>query len=170
MAKRVKKELTTSQKQRRYKVIEKTSYYGEYASIGAPYIVMGAVNFNDWFKTDSGWKVALGGALALALMSIAVLAITSEKAKKSENGGFIKLLLWWLAIAFIFLLLREIMDQIAKIMFFGAIGIAGALGLDVTSKKYSKLAEKYKVAKEEVEKDSIKEEVKEEVKEGKVRF
>lgn len=163
MAKKVKKPLKASQKQRRYRVLEKSLFFGEFVSIGTPYIIMGAINFDEWFKTTEGWKVGLGGALAMALMCIAVFAITKKKEDAdSRTGGYITLLLGWLAVAFIFLLLANIMHDIATIMFFGAIGIAGALGLDVTSKKFGEKANIYeeaikKVKKEVVEQDAEKE-------------
>lgn len=165
MAKKSKKVLTASQKQRRYRVIQKASFGGEFLAMGTPYVIMGAINFDEWFKPAEGWKVGLGGSLALALMAIAVLSINSTKKEEDKKkGGYVKLLLTWLAIAFIFLLLANIMHQMSTIMFFGAIGIAGALGLDVTSKKYGNLADEYKEAKEEVHKESVKKEVEEEVK------
>ena len=172
MAKKVKKELTANQKQRRYRLLEKVSFGGEFVSIATPYVVMGAINFDEWFKTSEGWKVGLGGSLALALMAIAVLSINKTKEEKdNKKNGYVKLLLTWLAIAFIFLLLANIMNQIATIMFFGAMGIAGALGLDITSKKYKDLADLYLTAKEEVKKDSVKKEIEaEEVEKGKITF
>ena len=173
MAKKSKKVLTASQKQRRYRVIQKASFGGEFFAMGTPYVIMGAINFDEWFTPAEGWKVGLGGSLALALMAVAVLSINSTKKQEEDKkkGGYVKLLLTWLAIAFIFLLLANIMHQMATIMFFGAIGIAGALGLDVVSKKYGNLADEYKAAKEEVKKESIKKEVEvEEAEKRKVIF
>ena len=171
MVKKSKKELTASQKKRRYKIIEKASFGGEFVSVGTPYVVMGAINFDEWFKTSEGWKVALGGSIAMALMAIAMLVIKSNKDKDKKSSNYSTVLLWWLAIAFVFKLLADIIYQIATIMFFGAIGIAGALGLDVVSKKYGNLADLYKEVKEEVKKDSVKKEIEaEEAERGKVRF
>ena len=160
MAKKQKKNLTASQKQRRYRVIQKSAFYGQFASIGAPYVIMGAVNFDEWFKTTEGWKVGLGGSIALALLTIAVLSINKVKEDKdNKTNGFVKMLITWLAIAFVLILLRNIIDQIAHIMLFGAIGIAGALGLEFTSKKYGDLADSYARAKVEERDESIREEV-----------
>ena len=172
MAKKVKKSLTASQKQRRYRIIQKATFGGEFVSIATPYVVMGAINFDEWFKTTEGWKVGLGGSLAMALLSIAVLSITKTKEDKdAKTGGYVTLLLGWLAVAFVFLLLANIMNQIATIMFFGAIGIGGALGLEITSKHYGELADTYKDTKKEVRKETIKEEIKEEERaKGDVKF
>lgn len=164
MAKKVKKPLKASQKQRRYRVAQKATFVGEFASIGTPYIIMGAINFDEWFKTTDGWRVGLGGSLAIALMCLCIFAISKKKEDKdSATGGYITLLLGWLAVAFIFLLLANIMHQIAEIMFFGAIGIAGALGLEVTSKKFGEKADMYQEALKEVKKESAKEEARREI-------
>lgn len=162
MAKKVKKSLSLSQKYRRYKVVEKLSLYSEFVSVGLPYVIMGAVNFDTWFKKAGGWKVGLGGALGMVMMGIAVLAIAKGKENKSKTNGYITLLLSWLAAATIFLLLREIMDQIAQIMYFGAIGIAGALGLEINSKNFKAKAEVIKESKKEVVKKTYEEEIQQE--------
>lgn len=164
MAKKEKKQLKASQKQRRYRAVQYTAFAGEFVSITTPYVIMGAINFDEWFRTTEGWKVGLGGALALALMGIAVLMITKKKdTEKSKTGGYITMLIGWLAVAFVLLLLANIIHDIATIMFVGAIGIAGALGCDIVSKKYEEKANLYKEAIKEVRKDSAKEEAKKEV-------
>lgn len=161
MAKKEKKPLNSFQKKTKYRLLEKAVWSGEFVSITTPYIIMGAINFDEWFRTTEGWKVGLGGSLAIALMCLAVFAITKKKEDKdSKTGGYVTLLLCWLAVAFIFLLLANIMHDIASIMFFGAIGIGGALGLDITSKKFAEKANLYEEAIKEVKKDIVKEEVK----------
>lgn len=164
MEKKVKKPLKASQKQIRYRVGEKIAFGSEFIAIGTPYIIMGAINYDEWFRTTEGWKVGLGGALALALMFICVFIITKKKDdNKATTGGYISLLMGWLAVAFVFLLLANIMHDIASIMFFGAIGIASALGLDITSKKLKEKADLYQEAIKEVRKDSAKEEARQEI-------
>lgn len=163
----MKKQLTATQKQKKYRIIEKSAFVGEFVSVGTPYIVMGAINYEEWFKVTDGWKVGLGGAIALALMGLAIFIITKKKEDNdSKTGGYITLLLGWLATAFVFLLLANIMHQIASIMFFGAIGIAGALGLEIVHKTYEDKANMYKkaileakvdVAKQDAYKEIIKE-------------
>ena len=164
MEKKVKKSLKASQKQIRYRIAEKVTFGSEFVSIATPYVIMGAINYDEWFNHTEGWKVGLGGGLALALMSICILIVTNKKEdKKSITGGYITLLMGWLAFAFVALLLSNIMHDIASIMFFGAIGIAGALGLDITSKKFGEKADLYKEVIKEVRKDNAKEEAKEEI-------
>ena len=125
---------------------------------------MGAINYEEWFKGTEGWKVGLGGSIALALMGIAVLLVKKNKEDKDNSvSGYITLLLGWLAVAFVFLLLANIMHQIASIMFFGAIGIAGALGLDIVSNKYDEKAELYELAIKKVRGESIENEVRKQI-------
>lgn len=158
-----KKELTTIQKQKRYRVIEKTTFYSEFLAICMPYLVMCGINFDEWFRTTEGWKVGLGGGLAIIFMCITILSIkNTEKENKSRVRSYIQLLLKWLAFAFIFFLLADIIDQIATIMFFGALGIAGALGLDITSTNYGEMANMYNVSRKKIKQEKIEEEVRQE--------
>ena len=159
-----KKKLTATKKKKLYKVASKSAFAGEFISIGTPYVVMGAINYEEWFKGTEGWKVGLGGSIALALMGIAVLLVKKNKEDKDNSvSGYITLLLGWLAVAFVFLLLANIMHQIASIMFFGAIGIAGALGLDIVSNKYDEKAELYELAIKKVRGESIENEVRKQI-------
>lgn len=159
-----KKKLNVVQKKKLYKVASKGAFAGEFISIGTPYVVMGAINYDEWFKGTEGWKIGLGGSLALALMGIAILLVKKNKENKDSSvSGYITLLLGWLAVAFVFLLLANIMHQIASIMFFGAIGIAGALGLDIVSNKYDEKAEMYELAIKKVRGESIENEVRKQI-------
>ena len=156
----MKKTLTATQKRNKYKVISKASFVGEFVSVGTPYIVMGAINYDEWFTGTEGWKVGVGGAIALALMGMAIFIITKKKEDNdSKTGGYITLLLGWLATAFVFLLLANIMHDIASIMFFGAIGIAGALGLEIVHKNYEEKANLYTKALEEYKVEQVKNDV-----------
>jgi len=161
----MKKTLTATQKRNKYKVISKASFVGEFVSVGTPYIVMGAINYDEWFRGTEGWKVGVGGAIALALMGMAIFIITKKKEDTdSKTGGYITLLLGWLATAFVFLLLANIMHDIASIMFFGAIGIAGALGLEIVHKNYDEKANLYTQALQEYKVEQVKNDVFEQAK------
>jgi len=164
MEKKVKKPLKASQKKTLYRFGQKVTFGSEFISIATPYIIMGAINFDEWFRTTEGWKVGLGGSLAIALMCICVFSITKKREDKdSKTGGFLTLLMAWIAVAFIFMLLANIMNDIATIMFFGAIGIAGALGLEITSKKLGEKADLYEEAIRKVKGEVIENEVKKEI-------
>ena len=166
MAKKAKKELTATQTKNKYRALQYTCVGGEFLSVIAPYVVIGAVNFDEYFiQNTDGWKVGTGGTIALALMGFAVFAVGKKKdeANKSTNG-FLTLGLLWLAIAFLFFMLSSILGDMAMIMLCGAIGIFGALGLNIASEQMKKKADLYQTAINEATKDNIKDKVAEEVK------
>ena len=139
-----KKKLTVVQKKNKYRGLQYTTFVGEFVSILTPFIIMGAVNYDEWFTTEEGWKVGLGGTLALALMGIAVFLVTKKKEDDKITGGYITLIVGWFAVAFIFMLLASIMEQITTIMMFGGLGLLGAFGLDMTGKNFKAKADQYK--------------------------
>ena len=157
------KTLTTTQKKNKYRVLQYTTFGAEFLSIMIPFIVLGAVNYEEWFTVEGGWKVGLGGALALALLGIAVFLVGKKKEDNTLTNGYIALILGWFMVAFIFVLLANIMDQIATIMFFGGIGLCGAFGLDIGSQHFKKEADSYKEAIEKAKVETIKETYKEEI-------
>ena len=57
--KKPKKPLTASQEKRKYRALQYTLFGSEFISIFSPYIVIGAVNFDEYFvHNPEGWKVA----------------------------------------------------------------------------------------------------------------
>ena len=162
------KKLTTRQKQKKYRTLQYTCVGGEFISVLTPFIILGVVNADKWFKSSDGWKVGLGGSLALALMGIAVFLVSYKKEKDNKiTNGWITLIVGWFAVTFVFILLANIMDQIATIMLFGGIGLCGAFGLDLISKSFKTKADLYKEAIGEVTKDKLKEHIAQEVEEEK---
>lgn len=159
-----KKPLTAKQKQNKYRALQYSTFVGEFVSIILPFVIMGAVNYEDWFVSESGWKVGLGGTLALALLGIAVLLVTKKKEDEKITSGYIALIIGWFAVAFIFVLLASIIEQIAMIMFFGGIGILGAFGLDMTSKNFKAKAEMYKGSIQRAQDKALEEQAMEEIK------
>ena len=162
-----KKKLTTKQKQAKYRALQYTAFGGMFVSIITPFIVLAAVNFEDWFiDNGSGWKVGLGGSLGLAVAGIAIFLVTYKKEHDSKvTDGWITLLVMWFAVAFIAYLLSSIYDQIFEIMMWTGLGLAGAFGLDLTSKSLKKKADAYKNARAKVQEESIEEQAKREVEE-----
>jgi hypothetical protein len=160
---KVKKPLTATQKMRKYRAIQYVALGGEFVSVVLPYIILGAVNFNEWFVCEQGWKVGLGGSIALTLMGLAVWLTTKKKENKELTSGWITFIIAWFAVAFVFQLLGSIIDQIASIMFVGGVGIVGAFGLDEVSIVYKKKANAYKMALQDVKQSSIEDEAKAEV-------
>jgi len=159
-----KKKLTTTQKKNRYRALSYLYHGAEYVSILSPYIILGGVNFDKWFVNNpESWKIGLGGALALAILGIATFLVSKKKEDSKVTDGYISLILGWFAVAFIFLLLGSIMDQIAEIMFYGGIGLLGGFGLDMVSKSYKKKADLYKEVIAKVNKETLEDEVRKEV-------
>lgn len=165
-----KKPLTAKQKQNKYRALQYSTFVGEFVSIILPFVIIGAANYEDWFVSESGWKVGLGGTLALALLGIAVLLVTRKKEDEKITSGYITLIIGWFAVAFIFVLLADIIEQIAMIMFFGGIGILGAFGLDMTSKNFKAKADLYKNAIAKAKTENLEDELKQEFKKDNIRF
>ncbi len=163
------KKMTVSQKQKANRVLQYTCVGAEFISVLTPFIILGAVNADKWFTSQDGWKIGLGGSLALALMGFAVFLVAFKKEKESKlTEGWIALLVGWAMVWFIFILLANIMDQIATIMGFGLIGLSTAFGLDLVSKKvFKRKADLYKEAIGDVKKDKLKEQIQKEVEEEK---
>lgn len=164
------KTLTAKQKQTKYRALQYTTFVGEFVSILTPFIVMGAINAEEWFYQEDGWKVGLGGTLALALMGIAVFMITKKKENEKTTDGYIALIVGWFAVAFVFMMLASIMEQITTIMFFGGLGLLGAFGLDMTSKNFKAKADLYQETIQKAKQDVLKNKVEEEIKNGDVKF
>ena len=158
-----KKPLTTKQKKTKYRTLQYATFGGEFLSILTPFIILGAVNYEEWFLNENGWRIGLGGTLALAILGISVFLIGKKKEDNSITNGYIALVLGWFTVAFIFVLLANIMDQIATIMFFGGIGLLGAFGLDLASQDFKKKADAYKQAIEKVKTEAMEDEYRAEI-------
>lgn len=162
MAKKNKKELSATQTKNKYRALQYTCFGGEFLSIIAPYVVIGAVNFDEYFVYNTeGWKVGTGGTIALALMGLAVWSIGKKKDDNSERtSGLLTLGLGWLAVAFVFFMLSSILGDISMIMLCGALGIFGALGLNVASVSFKKKADMWQEAIQEVNHEDAKDKAK----------
>ena len=165
-----KKQLTAKQKQTKYRALQYTTFISEFISILTPFIIMGAVNYDEWFTTEEGWKVGLGGTLALALMGIAVFLVTKKKEDEKITGGYITLIVGWFAVAFIFMLLASIMEQITTIMMFGGLGLLGAFGFDIASRNFKDKADLYKKTIQAAKENVVKQQVEDDLKGTDVRF
>lgn len=163
-----KKPLTIKQQKNKYRALQWTMFGGEYIAITSPYMVMAAVNYDEWFLNNpDSWKIGIGGGIALALMGIIVAVITFKKENDNKiTDGYVSLILTWLVVATCFHLLADIIYEISTIMYYGAIGLAGAFGLDLGSKAMKNKADRYldamKKAQEEINKDQAKEEIEKE--------
>lgn len=162
MAKKNKKQLSVKEQKSRYKKLQYATFISEFVALMIPYGVMALVNREEWFTHEEGWKIGLGGGLALALMGLAVFLVSKNKENKKVTSGYISLIVGWFAVAFIFVLLQQIMEQIATIMLFGGFGLMTAFGLDLTSKSFKKKAEDLQNAMDKADEELIKDEYKKE--------
>jgi hypothetical protein len=164
--KKTKKPLTVKQTQLKHRALQYLCVGGEFVSILTPFITLGIVNYEEWFVNENGWKVGLGGALALALMGIAVWMVAAKKEKKANiTDGWITLMVGWFCVAFITLLLGSIITDISSIMMWGGLGLAGAFGLDMVSQKEKEKADAYKKAIADIQKETLEEKVRKEIQE-----
>ena len=96
--------------------------------------------------------------------------MTKKKEDEKITSGYITLVIGWFAVAFIFMLLASIMEQITTIMFFGGIGILGAFGLDMTSKNFKAKADMYKETIQKANQDVLKRQVESEIENKDIKF
>lgn len=143
------KERTVKQEQKYHKRWSLACFIAEFPVMFAPFITIGIVNYDKYFVQYDGTKVSLSFILAMAVMGVAIYCVSK---KKLENS-MITLLIGWMTTAFIFTMLGEIITDIAMIMWFGLIGLAGAYGLDIVSKKEALKSEKLKSAMDKAEED-----------------
>lgn len=165
-----KKQLTLKQKQTKYRALQYTTFVGKYIALLTPFIVMGCVNAQDWFYQEEGWKVGLGGTLALALLGIIMALVTKDDAKDNKNIGKIALVMCWFAATFIMVLLEDILNQIATIMIFGSIGLCAAVGIDFAGADFKAKADKYKATIEKGKEKILEEQFIKENKNNDVKF
>ena len=166
-----KKQLTIVQKKNRYRTFQYLTFGGEYLSIATPFVAMSIINKDTWFHHENGWKTGIGFVLACLLFSIIVTSITFESEKlNNRKGKYIKVLIGTILSAFIFVLLSDIMSEIANILFAASFGIATALGLDITSADFKAKADTYGNVLREAKEDKLKEQAKNELVDDKIRF
>lgn len=166
-----KKPLTAKQKQTKYRALQYTTFGSEFLALITPFVAMGIVNHEEWFYQEDGWKIGLGGSLALALMGIAVFLVSKKKEEGNKvTNGYISLIVGWFAVAFIFMLLADIMSQMSMIMLFGGIGLCSAFGLDILSKDFKQKADTYKEIIKKAKEKVIQEDVEKDLKGKDIKF
>lgn len=155
-----KKELTPTQRKRRYKAIQWTCFGGEFVSVFAPFIAIGIANYDKYFVEYDGVRMSIAAAMALAVMGLATWLV----AKKKFENSFITLIVGWATATFVFYMMGEMITDLSTIMLFGLIGICGAYGLDIGSKKAEKKAKAIQEGIDQAKKEGIAEDYKEELK------
>ncbi len=167
----MKKQKTIKQQKNRERAIQYSLFAGQFAVLPIPFAAMAIANREEWFISNpDGWKIGLGGSIAIALMAIMTFLISAKKKNKELTGGYVAMIIGWYVFAFVAMLLSEIMYEIYKVMMIGGSGMLAAFGLDTASKVYKKKADKHKEAMLEAEKQLDTEQAKEEIVENKKRF
>lgn len=154
-----KKKKTPTQKKRQYRAIQYTCFFSEFISVFTPFITIGLVNYNKYFVQYNGTKMSIAAIMAMALMGIATWLV----AKQKFNNSFITLIVGWATLTISFLLMGELIQDLAYIMLFGLIGILGAYGLDIGSKAAKKKADEIQQGINQAKLESTAEDYKEEV-------
>ena len=148
------KEVNLKKEQLKYRVLQGTFFCSKFASLFAPFIALGIINFDEWFVNDEGWKVGIGGVLSLFLLGVIVFIIGKKEEEKSKltDGYVVFLLGWFLAMAIIWLF-DYILSQLFMIMAIGSIGILGSFGFNIASNKMKQEAEWNKNIRETAKKN-----------------
>ena len=169
-----KKQLTIKQQKNKLRTIQYSTFVAQFGSVVAPYGVLAAINWDKWFISNpEGWKVGVGGSIALVVVGVATFLVARGKENKELTDGYVSLILGWLLMAFALKLIGQVILEISDIMFIGATGLIGAFGLNLESKHAKKQADGKKKAMEsaieERDKEAYKEELRKE-EERKQRF
>ena len=160
---REKKEKTVKQQIKSYRIAQYSLFGGEFLVALTPYIVIGAINFNDYFDQVNGWKVGIGFTLSLAVMGFVVFAMSKGKLKDyGYRGSLVSIAIVLFIVGVIAWLFASILNDLAMICFFGAVGIIGAFGLDTISALEKGKADELQKALDEYSKDATKEKIKQE--------
>ena len=160
-----KKQMTVAQKQKTYRALQYTFTGCSFISVLMPFIILGAVHFDEWFRNENGWKIGLGGTLAMAVVGFAFVIVTFKKEKEWKvTDGWITFIIIFLALTLAVLCIKDILDQLVTIMFCALIGLCAAFGFDMTSKSMKVKADEYLETINEVKKDNLKEKVEKETK------
>ena len=170
--------MTVEELKKKYRRWQYGTFFAEFISLLAPYIVLGAINFEDWFIQESGWKVGLGGLLGMGLAGIALMLFNKKQSDdmKREAGEkpstavvsyeWIALILGWAMMIIIFALIETILHQIVQIMIGGFVGLVGACGFDIAHVELKKKANKLQEDIEQSNRELIREQAKKEIAES----
>lgn len=139
MARKKFDELTSIEKYKRLRNNGFAFLAAKWVSILSPYLVIGIVNFNEYFTEYNGVKMSLGCVLAMIVAGIAIANETKEN--KKING----LVGWAIAFALVFLL-QSILNDLLLIVGCGLLGQLVGAGFEIGSKKELEKANLYKEA------------------------
>lgn len=165
-----KKALTPEQEERRYKNLAKICNVGQFASLIAPFVTIGLINFGEYFTEYDGWKISIAGIMAAFVMGITVFTIVNKKIQNSYGPLILKVAI----ITAILFLIDKIVYDLKFIFLATLIGLFGALALEKESEKLTKKAEKKRkgieAAEEEVDKNAHLKVIREKEEKRKIRI
>lgn len=140
MAKRKKfNELTSVEKYIRLRNQGYTCKAMKWISILSPYLIIGIVNFEDYFVEADGIKMSLGCVLAAIVAGISIANETKEN--KKING----IVLWAIAFALIYFF-QAILQDLLLIVGCGFIGQLVGAGFELGSEMQLEKAKLYRKA------------------------
>ena len=138
MAKK-KKEFISAEKYIKFRNIGYTCLAMKWVSILSPYLIIGIVNFEDYFQEASGVKMSLGCVLALIVAGISVANETKENKKISGLVG------WAIAFALVYFF-QSILQDLLLIIGCGLIGQLVGAGFELGAETNLEKAALYRKA------------------------
>ena len=91
-----KKQLTIKQKAKKEKRIANLLFASEFVAIPTPFVIMGAVNYEEWFATNpNSWSIGISGGIAIALMSFIAVLVALKKENKEITGGYLAIIFFY---------------------------------------------------------------------------
>lgn len=139
MARKKFVELTAVEKYKRLRNQGYTCLALKWVSILSPYLIIGIVNFDEYFQEANGLKMSLGCILALIVAGISIANETKEN--KKINGIVAWAIAWALAILF-----QSLLNDLVLILGFGLLGQLVGAGFQLGSEIQLEKADLYKKA------------------------
>lgn len=151
---------TPTQTLKRLKKVSRFIFAGEIGSCLAPFVVLTAINFDEYFVQSDAWRTSLSFAMLAGSTVIAICLMTKEKLKMNLVSALTGLIVadatFWL--------LGSLITDLAYILLFVIFGFVGALVLEIKRKKEIEQIDLLNKGIEKAETDMIAEEYKSEKK------
>ena len=142
---------TPTQQKKTLNRFARLCFFGEFASVFAPFITIGLINYEKYFVEYDGTKISIGFVLAMVVMGIAVFLLS----KKQFENSFITIIVGWAMVTGILFLIKELLQDLCYIMLFGLIGLGGAWGLDVGKNSLNKKADEIQEGIDQAKKEMV---------------
>ena len=122
---------TPTQTLKKLKKVERTLFASEIGSCLAPFGILTAINFDEYFIQSDAWRTSLSFAMLAGSTIIAICLMAKEKLKLNLVSALTGLII----ADVICRLLGSLITDLAYILLFVIIGFVGALGLEIKRKK-----------------------------------